>query len=73
MTDQIAIPDEMAQCIKHHWNALHAKRQMTEPKLKFPLARMQVIQLSMIMENLHYTHFHQEYFTVIQPVLSEMV
>ena len=32
-----------------------------------------VIQLSMIMENLHYTHFHQEYFTVIQPVLSEMV
>ena len=39
MTDQIAIPDEMAQCIKHHWNALHAKRQMTEPKLKFPLAR----------------------------------
>ena len=36
-------------------------------------ARMQVIQLSMIMENLHYTHFHQEYFTVIQPVLSEMV
>ncbi len=36
-------------------------------------ARMQVIQLSMIMENLHYIHFHQEYFTVIQPVLSEMV
>ena len=28
---------------------------------------------TMIMENLHYTHFHQEYFTVIQPVLSEMV
>ena len=24
-------------------------------------------------ESLHYTHFHQEYFTVIQPVLSEMV
>ena len=23
--------------------------------------------------DMHYTHFHQEYFTVIQPVLSEMV
>lgn len=41
--------------------------------VRFQEARMQVIQLSMIMENLHYTHFHQEYFTVIQPVLSEMV
>lgn len=41
--------------------------------VRFREARMQVIQLSMIMENLHYTHFHQEYFTVIQPVLSEMV
>ena len=39
----------------------------------FSVNGMQVIQLSMIMENLHYTHFHQEYFTVIQPVLSEMV
>ena len=36
-------------------------------------ARMQVIQLSMIMESLHYTHFHQEYFTIIRQVLSETV
>ena len=27
----------------------------------------------MIMASLHYTHFHPEYFTVIQQVLLEMV